>query len=410
MSRLFPRLRRDLELVPVDHEGQEMLLVRDHLELVPAGMALRPESFGLLSLLQEPRDSRLAAEELTRMAGGRLVTAGEIESVIDQLESAWLLETDRFLEERARIRAGYAGLAVRESTLAGTAYPEDPAELAARLGEIMVLAEPAGERPAGRLAGLVAPHIDLAAGERVYARAYRSLDGPPPERVVILGVGHQLADGLFSLTSKDFATPLGILANDREASRSLLAAAGDMASADDYVHKSEHSIEFQAVFLRGLLGGAAPAVVPVLCGSAALMLPELSRQAFLDKAGPFLEALSALTKAPDSRTLVLAGVDLCHIGPKFGSQQAAAELEEQASRHEAALLERAAAVDPDGFWRETARVQDVYNICGLTALAALLEALPDRCRGEVLDYEMWREAATSSAVGFAAAAFRAPEG
>jgi hypothetical protein len=410
VSRRLPPLRRDIDLIPVTRQDQEMLLVRDPLGLVPEGMALRPESYGLLSLLHSPREAGEVAAELTRLAGGRMISSEDVESVAEQLETAWLLESERFREAREGIRREYAELEVRECFLAGGAYPLDPEELQARLDAILSLAD-GRPPPSGRLVGLAAPHIDLAAGERVYARAYRSLDQAPPDRVVVLGVGHHMGDGLFSLTDKDFATPLGTLRNDREASSLLREAAGPLAAPGDFEHKAEHSVEFQALFLKRVLGEAAPPAAPVLCGSASLMLPELSRAAFLDAAGPFLEALAGLAADPDRRTLMIAGVDLCHIGPKFGHQHTASELEAQASRHDARLLERVAARDPDGFWEEAARVQDGYHVCGLTALACLLEALPPDCRrGEVLDYEMWREAPTRSAVSFAACSFRVPEG
>ncbi|MDK2954722.1 MAG: hypothetical protein PWQ57_218 [Desulfovibrionales bacterium] len=403
MSRILPPLRRDVELIPIKHQGQDMLLVRDRLGLVPEGMALRPESFSLLSLLQEPREAAELAEEMARLAGGREIKEQEIESVVDQLDAAWLLDSDKLREQRDQIEAAYADLDAREPALAGSAYPEEPDEASSLLHRIMALASPVNRR-AGRLAGLVAPHIDLAAGERVYAQAYRRLDPAPPDRVIILGVGHHLAEALFSITCKDFKTPLGIVRNDRDASRALQEAAGSLGAGNDFEHKFEHSIEFQTLFLRHLYGESTPPATPVLCGSAAL-LPEYGRQAFLDTAGPFLEVLSAMVADPDRRTLVLAGVDLCHIGPKFGHQHPAQELAASASKHDATLLERLAALDADGFWKETARVQDAYNVCGLTALACLLEVMPKESQGEILGYEMWREAPTQSAVSFAAAAF-----
>jgi hypothetical protein len=367
-------------------------------------MALRPEAFSLLSLLQEPRKARELAEEMTRLAGGRDIKEQEIESVVDQLDAAWLLDSDKLREQRERIESQYTGLDVREPALAGSAYPEDPEELSSLLHRIISLAPPVEQGP-GRLAGLVAPHIDLAAGERVYAQAYRRLAPAPPDRVILLGVGHHLTNALFSMTCKDFKTPLGIVRNDQDTSRALQKAAGSLGAENDFEHKFEHSVEFQTLFLRHFYGESTPPVAPVLCGSAAVMLPEYSRQAFLDTAGPFLETLSGMAADANRRTLLLAGVDLCHIGPKFGHQQTAQELTANASKHDAALLERLAALDPDGFWEETARVQDAYNVCGLIALACLLETAPKNGQGQILDYEMWSEAPTQSAVSFAAAAF-----
>jgi hypothetical protein len=61
-------------------------------------------------------------------------------------------------------------------------------------------------------------------------------------------------------------------------------------------------------------------------------------------------------------------------------------------------------MDHEGFWKESIRVQDRYNVCGLSAMACVLEVLPP-CKGKVLDYSMWHEDATRSAVSFSAVLF-----
>ena len=67
-------------------------------------------------------------------------------------------------------------------------------------------------------------------------------------------------------------------------------------------------------------------------------------------------------------------------------------------------LRELVARDAEAFWGEARRVEDRYNVCGLTALACLLEILPP-CACRVLGYELWHEAPTQSAVSFAAALF-----
>jgi len=61
-------------------------------------------------------------------------------------------------------------------------------------------------------------------------------------------------------------------------------------------------------------------------------------------------------------------------------------------------------MNADQFWKESERVRDQYHVCGFSALACLLEVLPE-CRGTVLDYEIWHEVPTQSAVSFASVVF-----
>jgi hypothetical protein len=109
---------------------------------------------------------------------------------------------------------------------------------------------------------------------------------------------------------------------------------------------------------------------------------------------------------PSHTTLIVAGVDFSHIGLKFGHSVAAGSLEDSASSHDRTLLERLEQADADGFWGEMLRVEDRFHVCGFPALACLLEILPPST-ATILDYGIYRENATGSAVTFAAAAFTA---
>ena len=133
-------------------------------------------------------------------------------------------------------------------------------------------------------------------------------------------------------------------------------------------------------------------------------LPEYTRTAFLEKAGPFLEKLKNIAADPQEETLILAGVDFSHIGPKFGHSVTADALQSKSEAHDKSLLAWLAARDAVKFWEESKKVGDQYNVCGFAALACLLEILPE-CTGKVLDYQFWKEEATRSGVGFAAAVF-----
>ncbi|MGD8561988.1 MAG: AmmeMemoRadiSam system protein B, partial [Desulfarculaceae bacterium] len=254
---------------------------------------------------------------------------------------------------------------------------------------------------------LVAPHIDPSAGARVYAAAYGALSQTRPSKVVLLGTGHNLSSGLFCFTEKDFQTPLGIAPNEVGMTRELVRAAGGTAADNDFAHCFEHSLEFQILFLQHLFGSAFT-VVPVLCGSLLSGLDQYSREAFLNQAGAFLDKLRELLQQDPSETLLVAGVDFSHIGPKFGHPQPASHLESQATDHDKNLMQHLLHQEADLFWRESIETEDKFNVCGFSSLACLLEVLPP-CSGRILDYQMQHEQPTQSAVSFAAMAFFAQD-
>jgi AmmeMemoRadiSam system protein B len=258
--------------------------------------------------------------------------------------------------------------------------------------------------PSGNLTALVCPHIDLSVGERVYASAYQAFQTAHPSTVVILGVGHSMGGEMFSLTEKDFETPLGVAESDSEFVAELKKAGAGVVSENDFAHRSEHSIEFQILFLQHILGDAGFKIVPILCGSAQGCLQEYSRQSYRAMVGSFLAKLREMVARRKGEVLLLAGVDLCHVGPKFGHEMPAAYFESQAKNHDRTLLEHLTRLDTDGFWETSRSVNDRYNVCGFSALACLLEVVPP-CLGVVLNYDMWHEPQTQSAVSFAAAAF-----
>lgn len=401
-----PRLRTDLEFIPVQHEGKPFVLVRDPLGLVKEGQALPAELFQLMACLDGKHSLRDLQMLLMRRQGGVLVGTQEVERLLGQLDEAFLLDGPRYQEERRKLRSAFAAQRVRPCVQCGRAYPAERDALAQALDRLL---ETGGDPPGlpGEPVAVIAPHIDLSVGGPAYARAYACLGGRTFSRVIVLGVGHQLQEGFFSLTEKDFETPLGRARNDRRAVQDLAQAGRNLLAPDDFAHRHEHSIEFQLILLQHVLARPDFALLPVLCGPAGAILPRPSRRAYLDRAGLLLKALAALARDPARPTLIVVGVDLSHIGPKFGHPEPAAALEADARGHDQALLEAVEKRDSEALWEIHASSGDRYNVCGFSALACLLEILPE-AEAVGLDYRLWHEAATRSAVAFAAMVFTRP--
>jgi len=343
--------------------------------------------------------------KMMRMKGGVLVSSDEVNKLLAEMDESFLLDSERFKRAKEQIVAEFAAQKTRPCSHCGRSYPQDPSELKNMLDEILTR-RPRISQPEGRIKALVSPHIDPRVGADVYACAYQALGDHSPQHVVILGTGHQLTDGLVCVTEKDFVTPLGTAKNEIAMTQQLREAAGEAHTADDFAHRSEHSIEFQVIFLQHLLSEKPFTIIPVLCGSLQANLAEYTRRAYLKKAKPFLEKIAQIVSDPEDETLVVAGVDFSHIGLKFGHDRSADYLARQAEAHDKNLLNHLSRLDVESFWQESIAVDDRFNVCGFHALACLLEILHE-CEGKVLGYQLYHEAATQSAVSFAAAIFTA---
>ncbi|HBP18559.1 MAG TPA: AmmeMemoRadiSam system protein B [Planctomycetes bacterium] len=335
----------------------------------------------------------------------------QLRALVLQLDQACLLEGPR-LEERLE---AFHSAPRREPACVGS-YPGEPAELRAFLNQQWTRAggpggppEPSREAP---VRALISPHIDPHRGGHAYAWAWRAVAEAPAELFVIFGTSHtgthSLSDpaappSLYALTRKSFATPLGEVPTDLEVTERLLAAyeGPDDLLAGEFHHRAEHSIEFQTVYLRALLGERAR-ILPILCaGFGPGQGPDDPRfQAFH-------EALrTALAPLPRERVCFVAAVDFAHKGelfdePPFGEAELAPLARADRETLRLALEDR----DPSALHEDIARDGDPRNICGHAPLVALLEALRDEpLRGELLCYDAWHDGV--SAVSFASAVYR----
>src|SRR6185295_10849844 len=128
------------------------------------------------------------------------------------------------------------------------------------------------------------------------------------------------------------------------------AAGGDVLFGDEIHHRTEHSIEFQAVWLRHVYGASSPPVLPVLCGSLHRSVEQKRSPRQDPGVRDFLDALVKLTKG--KRVLVLAGADLGHVGPRFGDEPWAVDGPEVRTLEESdrRCMDAAARGDAEGFF------------------------------------------------------------
>lgn len=402
---MVPRLRTDIDIIPTSYQGEKVFLVKDLLGLIPQPVLLRGAALQVIGLIDGMRSIQDIQAELMRLQGGVFIRSEDVEDMISQLDKAFLVDSQNYRQEKKRIVKDYMQCQTREACLAGRAYPDEPDELTSYIQSIL---DTENGHPAAlerkHISAVVAPHIDLDVGKKVYAKAYQVVKELSPEKVLLLGTGHYLSEFYFSLTTKDFVTPLGRVKTDRdEVERLKEKCSPEIIAPHDIDHKNEHSLEFQILFLQHLFGDGFT-LMPVLCGSFHRVLHQFSKPGEIPGMSDFISGLRLFLGDKEESVLIVAGVDFSHIGPKFGHREPATSLLLEAKEHDRSLLDAICRGDVTNFWSEAQRENNKYNVCGLSTLALLLELLSGR-KGYVLGYDFWMEEATHSAVSYAALAF-----
>ena len=135
MTDVVAPLRRDLEFYPVQFEGKQLILIRDHLGLVQEGKAVEIPLYQLMVLLDGTTTIRDLQMALMRQRRGMLVSSDEVKSVIAHLDDAFLLESEKLEKAKNRVVEEFVSRRIRSSSHSGRSYPADPTELKKELNE-----------------------------------------------------------------------------------------------------------------------------------------------------------------------------------------------------------------------------------------------------------------------------------
>jgi AmmeMemoRadiSam system protein B len=321
-------------------------------------------------------------------------------SFVARLEQGLLLESPRYQQ--------IVTAPVRPPRCIGC-YEGDPTALRRQLARLFALGAgtPTLRKPDGSLRAALIPHIDYRRGGLSYTYAFKEIfETSNASLFVILGTSHY-SRHRFTLTRKNFQTPLGIVPTDQDYVDRLEREFGNGLFDDEWLaHFPEHSIELEVVFLQYLYEKVRPIrIVPLVVGSYHdCVQTRESPNTRADIAGLIaaLRQVEAETKEPIC--YIISG-DLAHIGPKFESGQ---DLDSALLRYSQAqdetLLQHAASVDLDGYFRVIATEQDARKICGLPPTFATLAAVQPR-RGKVLNYDRYVHPQGYESVSFASMGF-----
>src|SRR5918992_1399753 len=382
-----PRLRR-IEAFPVEQDGKTLIYLKDPLNLaIPLGIS--PVAYFILSHF-DGRHSLIDIQEAYCKQFGTLLLSEELKDLIDAFDQHYYLDSDRFRNYRDAVIREFRRLPTRAAAHVGGAYSADPIQLKNQLDGYF--SAPAGpgmpmlEKSSTTPRAIVAPHIDFRRGGAAYAWAYKALaESDGADVYILLGTSHCGGQTPYILTLKDFATPLGVVETDSEFINRLQAQSGEDYFVDEYLHRGEHSLEFQVVFLKFIAQRRAAMtgqperpfkIVPILVSSFHSMMMNETPPEKTSAVGMFLRVLRAAAEKESRQVCFVAGVDLAHVGPQFGDREPITdEFLKWVETEDRSLVERLGTLDAPGFFREIAKDQDRRRICGFSPLYSLIHLL-----------------------------------
>jgi AmmeMemoRadiSam system protein B len=391
-------LRARLEAVPAEEEGRHLFVLRDLEELTDKPLALSGGGMLLASLLDGKRTAAQVRDEFLKQSGGVVLELPVLLDLVKALDQAGYLETAAVAAKRQKAFELFRGNPKRPAVFAGPSYAAEQLALAGELGRFFTAEKGPGKEKSSEPAkpaplGLIAPHIDFTRGGPAYAWAYQALsERKPPDVVVALGVAHVSPDSPWTFTPKSYETPFGPMEVDDDLYQKLSSRVWYEPRADEWVHKNEHSLEFQAVWLKYLWREKAPKWIPILVSSFERFSPSEAPSTIptIEKAlKDFGEVLKA-ELAKGRTVMILNGIDLAHVGARFGDDlEITPELEKKIETEDRKSLVDALALDADGFYKSVVADDHWRKVCGLSALYTglrLMKAIGAVKPGRLLSY------------------------
>ncbi|MES1172201.1 MAG: AmmeMemoRadiSam system protein B [Bacteroidota bacterium] len=416
MTRLLPKLRGELDIAASPIPDRPGLLLRDPLRYSEAVVVVPPQLVLCLRLFDGAHSDDDLRDLLMRIAPRNEAEAAA-GALARGLSEAGFVDDEAFQTLRAQRHDQFSRASAREAAHAGGGYPAETIPLAQALSAWIAVPPTDGAaavtRPDSRVVAVAAPHVSPTGGVATYGAAYRALGPHLADRTfVILGTSHYGRPNRLGLTRKPFRTPLGEATTAATLVDELAAAAPRSIDHEDYCHAVEHSIEFQVLFLQRIYGPTVK-ILPILCGP---FVPgggsrpgrsARSRPEDDPAAAAGLDALARLADKHEDRLAWVLGVDMAHVGTRYGDGVKARAHEgvmNDVAVRDRARIDRIVAGDAGGFWDlVNENGGDDLKWCGSAPLYSFLRACP-RARGRLHRYDQWSIDDTS-VVTFAALAF-----
>lgn len=391
----------------------------------------------LISMMDGHRTMQEILEEFTQTTNEPMEMK-DLEEMVAYLDRLHYLDGPNFEKFLRNEKNSYAREKNRPAAMAGGAYPKTAKELRKMISGILELPRKISkaEDPEKqfqtyfpeKICGAVTTHVEPERGGLSYGWTFQAIaEHSDADVFLILGTSHNPMQEKFAFSSKDFDTPLGVLPTDhafqKRVSKKFMEKYAELEDqesreavdlfGDDFVHRDEHSIEFQAIFLKYLAETQKREIriVPILVNS---FLPFFAARDVEypdenDVVRLFIESLADVIRedetAGKAKYFVMASSDLAHLGPMYDTPQPVdAERQDQIRKIDMEVLETVVKPNSRGFWQNILGSFNANKICGVAPIYCtlrLLEYLGRAAEGQLLSYEQTVDEETHSCVSFA---------
>jgi MEMO1 family protein len=390
-----PHLRW-LEIQPYWHEGQQLWLFADPLNLSERQLLL-PPILAQFAVFLDGNRTLAQAQALLQKEAGITLPEEVLAELLAALDGSFLLQNENTAVALQQRQQKFRAQPFRAPLIAGQGYAPNPAALRRELDEYGAEDDPAAlaEWAGWHGRAIVSPHIDYQRGGNVYAQVWQraATAVQNADLILIFATDHRGGSASVTLTPLPYATPYGILPTDTVLVDKLAQAIGEEhAYALELNHEREHSVELVAVWLHHVLAGKKPPpVVPLLLGSFHHFLQQDGHPQ--EDARLLALRQTLLRETAGKQVLCVASVDLAHVGPAFEDEYLMDEGRRVALvQADEGLITAVVNGDHESFYQQIATIQDANKVCGFSPLYLMLDYLHHRdpaqpIRGHKIAYQ-----------------------
>ncbi|MCL6500939.1 MAG: AmmeMemoRadiSam system protein B [Candidatus Pacearchaeota archaeon] len=219
-----------------------------------------------------------------------------------------------------------------------------------------------------KIYGIIVPHAGYFYSGACASHAYKALGELNkklfPDTFILLGPNHSgQGKALFSLSSEDFKTPLGVVENDTELDFALMQETSLFGlQKDETAHQYEHSIEVQLPFLQFIskLAKKDFKIVPIVVST-------LDYEMIVKVASK----IANVCKEEGKKVCIVASSDFTHYGPNYGFLPfPASEARTKLKELDRKAINHILGLGGKEFYKEATKT----TICGAGAITLAIEA------------------------------------
>jgi AmmeMemoRadiSam system protein B len=379
----YPKLRL-IDAFPIEISGKQAVCLRDPFNT--RNSFVPREVFDNIVNYFDGNHTITDIQEIYTQRHGKSDIQDTIRQVVEELDNNLLLDNRRSRDYIKKMKDDFKNSSIRKDAHAGTAYEADEDKLKVQLDGFFTSAEGPG----------MPSQFNQSNG--FFAWAYKEIaESSDADLFIILGIAHTGTKNLFVLTDKTFETPFGNVETDKEFLNSLQRKSKTDYFEDEFIHRDEHSIGFQAVFLKYLYHQKKNFnIIPILCSSFGEADGNNIGSGQTSQFEEFVSSLKETIKESKKKICIIASVDLAHVGSRFGDT----ELQDDASLdklrvEDTDMLKYIKNLDAEGFNNSIQKDHNSRKICGYPAINTLLNVI-DATGSKLLKYSQYADETNST--------------